>query len=159
MGREEEGIRQVELLPYLAGQFPSQIRWFFWRRCHLVKVTCEYSVPTSNSDMWDRWKEKHPWMGGRLSSILCFYCGEGEGRVMISVSVADVWTCSRIVDVTLFMHVKVSILILFTVREETLQCWRFGVVEIALKLLVLICSHQHVTFWNNSPFDLFQSLI
>ena len=38
--------------------------------------------------MWDRWKAKHPWMGGRLSSILFFIvCVLGE--VMINVCVVD----------------------------------------------------------------------
>lgn len=72
-GREEEGRRQVELLSSWAAQVSTNIKWFLFRRpWHWVQVTCEYSITPGNSDMWDRWKEKHPWMGGRLSSTLCF---------------------------------------------------------------------------------------
>lgn len=94
----------MQLLSYLAAQVSSQIRWFLFRRpWPLVKVICEYSMTTSNSDMWDRWKEKHPWMGGRLSWILCFCCvGEGEGgRAVVAISAVDARTRSRIVAATL----------------------------------------------------------
>lgn len=48
------------------------------------------------------------------------------------------------------MHMKVNILILFTVNEgiarSQVVSWRFGVVEIALKFLVSLCFHKDVTF-------------
>lgn len=68
------------------------------------------------------------------------------------------------------MHMKVNILILFTVNEgitrSQVVSWRFGVVEIALKFLVSLCFHKDVTFSEKKKkeknlylTDLFQSLI
>lgn len=68
------------------------------------------------------------------------------------------------------MHMKVTILILFTVNEgiarSQVVSWRFGVVEIALKFLVSLCFHKDVTFSEKKKkeknlylTDLFQSLI
>lgn len=92
---EEEGRGKGELLFHLAGRPPSLIRRPFWRKCHLIRVACEHSATPSNSDMWDRWKEKHPWIRGRLSSTLFFtVCGR-RGTAMVNSCVAGAWTHSR----------------------------------------------------------------
>lgn len=92
---EEEGRGKGELLFHLAGRPPSLIRRPFWRKCHLIRVACEHSATPSNSDMWDRWKEKHPWIRGRLSSTLFFtVCGR-RGAAMVNSCVAGAWTHSR----------------------------------------------------------------
>lgn len=140
----------MELPVHLAGHLPSPVRWPSWRRCHLGSVTCETLATISNPGMWDRWKGKHRWTGGRLSSTLFFTvrgCGEGAGcwRACVlqrheprrTVHAAFLGTCPS---------------------RWTLKCylqrWWAGAlrgggsaaVEAALKLRLTLCFQEHVTF-------------
>lgn len=111
-------------------------------------MPCEQSATISNSDNVGPLESKTPLDGGKVEFNFIFYCvcvGGGDDKCVY---------CGHRCSFMIFMHMRVNILVLFTVGgKKTLHGYRFDVVEVAPKLLVLPCFHKLVTFRGKSLSD------
>ena len=103
-------------------------------------MTCEQSATIGNSDNVGPLESKTPLDGGKVEFNFIFYCvcvGGGDDKCVC---------CGQRCSFMIFMHMRVNVLVLFTVGGRKPSSYRLDGVEVAPQLLVLLSFHKLVTF-------------